>query len=147
MAENIWQKRKKALLCIAGLAGGNVVIAAPPKPGGEIPSHIALTGADFVMCGMIYETYFGEKVSKSTIVEILGVGGVIVAVAGGGGYAIAKTASGFIAELANLLGPLGWMASGLLAAGGTTLLGLCWMMIVDSAYGKKVTLREAVSGN
>ena len=146
MTEYVWQKRRKALLHIAELSGDNVVIAEPPKPGGEIPSHITITSADFVMCGMIYEIYFGEKILKSSIIEIMSVGGMIVAIAGGSGYAIDKTAAGFVAEVANLLGPLGWMASGLLSAGGTALVGLCWMWIVESAYGKKTTLREAASG-
>jgi hypothetical protein len=95
------------------------------------------------MCGMIYEAYFGEKLTKDDILEVFGVLGVLIVVAGGGGYAIAKGATGIIAEFTNLLGPLGWMASGILAAGGTGLLGLTWMAMVDYAYRNRVTLKQA----
>jgi hypothetical protein len=143
MAKKIWQKRRKALLQIAGTSGINIVFAGAPKPGAEIPSHIALTGADFFMCAMIYELYFGERISKDSILEILGDAGLLVVIGGGGGYAIAKGASGLIAEFTNFLGPLGWMASGLLAAGGTAALGLIWVALVDWAYRNQSSMTEA----
>ncbi len=145
MAKNIWKKRRKSLLQIAGFSGANVVLSGTPKPGAELPSHIALTASDFVMCGMIYEQYFGESISKDSILKTLGAAGVLLVVAGGGGYAIAKGASGLIAEFTNILGPIGWMASGLLAAGGTALLGLLWIAIVDIAYRNQITLEEAAN--
>lgn len=143
--KKLWEKRRISLLQIAAFSGINVVFAGAPKPGVEIPAHIALTGADFVLCAMIYEQYFGERISKEEIVEVLGAAGFLLVVAGGGGYAIAKGASGLVAEFANFLGPLGFMASGLLAAGSTTLLGLAWMAIVDLAYRERGSLRAAVS--
>jgi hypothetical protein len=143
MAEGIAGKRITALLEILAFSGANIVFAGPPKPGAEIPTHIALTGADFVMCALIYHKYYGEQISGAKVEEILGAIGLIVAMAAGGGYAIAKSASGLIAEFTNFLGPLGWMASSLLAAGGTALLGLIWLAIVDLAYRKDESLLEA----
>jgi hypothetical protein len=140
MAKKIWQKRRKALLQIAAVSGASVVFTGTPKPGAEIPSQIALTGADFAMCAIIYQLYFDERISKDRIVEILGHLGLLMVVAGGGGYALAKGASGLIAEFTNLLGPIGWMASGILAAGGTSVLGLTWVAIVDWAYRNESSL-------
>lgn len=143
--KRLWEKRRKSLLQISAFSGINVVFAGAPKPGGEIPTHIALTGADFVLCAMIYEQYFGERISTAEITEVLGAAGLLLVVAGGGGYAIAKGATGLVAELTNFLGPLGWMASGLLAAGSTALLGLVWMAIVDRAYRERVSLSTAAA--
>ncbi len=106
------------LLIIAEFSGGNVVIGGVPKPGVEVPSHVALIATDMVMCAMIYEECFSENISEGSTIEILGKVGILIAVAGGGGYAIAKSASGFIAEITNLFGPMGWITSGILAAGG-----------------------------
>lgn len=144
MTKDVSKKRKKAILGIAGFALGNVVFSGAPKPGVEIPSHIVLTGADFIMCYMIYHTYFGDsKISNEDVIETLGVLGIVMGVAGGGGYAIAKSATGLVAEVTNFLGPLGWMASGLLAAGGTAALGLAWLAVVEWAYSKNMTLKAA----
>lgn len=144
MSKSIWGKRRKVLLKIAEFSAGNVVIGGAPKPGAEIPSHIALIATDMVMCAMIHEEYFSESISEHSILEILGKAGILLVVAGGGGYAIAKSASGLIAEVANFFfGPIGWITSGMLAAGGTALLGLLWMTIVDWAYRKQVTLKDA----
>lgn len=140
---SLWTKRRRALWKIAGVAGANVAFSGAPKPGAEIPAHIVLTAGDFVMCGLIYEEYFGEKLTKDDILEVFGAAGLLLIVAGGGGYAIAKGATGILAEFTNLLGPLGWMASGILAAGGTGLLGFLWMAMVDYAYRNKVTLKQA----
>lgn len=118
MAESLFAKRTQSLIAVAGVAGANIVFSGAPKPGVEIPSHIVLTGADFAMCAGIYYLYFGENITKDGILGILGDSGILVVVAGGGGYAIAKGASGLVAEFTNFLGPIGWMASGLLAAGG-----------------------------
>lgn len=134
MADNIWDKRRKSLWKIAGVAGANIAFTGAPKPGAEVPTQIVLTGADFVMCALVYEEYFGERISTQGVYEMLGAAGMLVAVAGGGGYALAKGASGLIAELTNWLGPIGWMASSLLAFSGTTALGLTWMALVDYAY-------------
>lgn len=143
MSKSMWNKRRKTLLKIAEFSAGNIVIGGVPKPGAEIPSHIALIATDMVMCAMIYEEYFSESISEHSILEILGKTGILLAVAGGGGYALAKSASGLIAEVTNFLGPIGWITSGILAAGGTALLGLLWMTIVDWAYRKQVTLKDA----
>jgi hypothetical protein len=97
------------------------------------------------MCAAIHYEYFGERISKEQIIETLGLSGLLVIVVSGAGYGIAKVASGAIAELTNFLGPLGWMASGLLAAGGTATLGLIWMAIVDYAYRKRVPMSEAAT--
>lgn len=105
--------------------------------------HIVLSGGDFVMCTMIYNEYFGGELSEANIIKILGCGGVLIVAVGGGGYAIAKSATGLVAEFANFLGPLGWMASGLLAAGGTAALGLIWMGICEYAYSKGVSMERA----
>jgi hypothetical protein len=145
VAESIWKKRKKALLTIAALSGTNIAFTGAPKPTLEIPSQIALTGSDFAMCAAIHYEYFGERISKEQIIETLGLSGLLVLVVSGAGYGIAKVASGAIAELTNFLGPLGWMASGLLAAGGTATLGLIWMAIVDYAYRKRVPMSEAAT--
>lgn len=101
MSKSIWGKRRKVLLKIAEFSAGNVVIGGAPKPGAEIPSHIALIATDMVMCAMIHEEYFSESISEHSILEILGKAGILLVVAGGGGYAIAKSASGLIAEVAN----------------------------------------------
>ena len=143
MTKSIWRKRRKVFLKIAEFSAGNIVIGGVPKPGAEIPSHIALITTDMVMCTMIYEEYFSESISEHSILEILGKAGILLAVAGGGGYAIAKSASGLIAEVTNFFGPIGWITSGMLAAGGTILLGLLWMTIVDWAYRKQVSLKDA----
>ena len=142
MSKSFWGKRRRVLLKIAEFSAGNIVIGGVPKPGAEIPSHIALIATDMVMCAMIYEEYFSESISEHSILEILGKAGILLVVAGGGGYAIAKSASGFVAEATNFLGPIGWITSGILAAGGTALIGLLWMTIVDWAYRKQVTLKE-----
>ena len=105
MSKGIWRKRRKVLLKIAEFSAGNVVIGGAPKPGAEIPSHIALIATDMVMCAMIYEEYFSENISGHTIIEILGKAGILLVVAGGGGYAVAKSASGLIAEVTNFFGP------------------------------------------
>lgn len=138
-------KRRKSAFLIAGAAGGNVIFSAAPKPTVEVPAHVALTLADFVMCGAIYEIYYGEHLSEESILAILGDAGVVIAVAGGGGYAIAKGASGLVAEVTNFLGPLGWMASGLLAAGGTVFLGLIWWGVVDVAYRNDKPIEEVAA--
>ncbi len=143
MTKSMWRKRRKTLLKIAEFSAGNIVIGGVPKPGAEIPSHIALIATDMVMCAAIYEEYFSERISEHSILEILGKAGILIAVAGGGGYAIAKSASGLVAEVTNFFGPIGWIASGILAAGGTALLGLFWMTVVDWAYRKQVTLKDA----
>lgn len=145
MASPIWKKRRTALLQIALLAGGNVAITAAPKPTVEVPTSIALTGADFVMCAMIHQIYFGEEIDKTAVIDTLGAAGLLVVVAGAGGYALAKTTNGLIAEFTNILGPLGWMASGLLAAGGTAILGLSWMFICDYAFRNRISLKKAAS--
>ncbi|OQY97863.1 MAG: hypothetical protein B6D35_13335 [Candidatus Brocadia sp. UTAMX2] len=144
MSTCIWKKRRKTVLKIAEFSAGNIVIGGAPKPGAEIPAHIALIATDVVMCAMIYEEYFSEKISEHSILEILGKSGILLIVAGGGGYMIAKSATGLIAEITNFLGPIGWITSGFLAAGGTALLGFVWMTIVDWAYRKQVTLKDAV---
>jgi len=145
MAGSIWSKRKKALLTVASLAGANIVFTGVPKPTVEIPTQIALTGSDFAMCAAIYYEYFGERISREQILETLGLTGLLVIVAGGAGYGIAKVATGAVTEVANFLGPIGWMASSLLAAGGTAALGLIWMAIVDYANRKRVPMSEAAS--
>lgn len=143
MSKGLWRKRRKVLLKIAEFSAGNVVIGGTPKPGAEIPSHIALIATDMVMCAMIYEEYFSERISEHSILEILGKAGILLVVAGGGGYAIAKSAAGLIAEVTNFFGPIGWITSGILAAGETVILGLIWTTIVDWAYRKQVTLKDA----
>jgi hypothetical protein len=143
MAGSLTKKRWRAVLQIAAYSGANIVFAGTPKPGAEIPTQIALTGTDFVMCATIFYEYYNEQISQERILEILGAGGLIVAIAGGGGYAIAGGASGLIAEVTNWLGPVGWAASGLLAARGTALLGLIWLAIIDRAYSSGVGLEEA----
>ena len=143
MAKSIGEIRRKSLLIISGAVGGNIVFGGAPKPGAEIPSHIVLTGADFVMCAAIYNEYNGENISEESIIEVLSDAGILLIVAGGGGYAIAKGATGLVAEFTNFLGPIGWIASGLLAAGGTALLGLVWMYICDVAYNERLTLNKA----
>lgn len=72
MSKSIWGKRRKVLLKIAEFSAGNVVIGGAPKPGAEIPSHIALIATDMVMCAMIHEEYFSESISEHSILEILG---------------------------------------------------------------------------
>jgi hypothetical protein len=132
--KDLWDLRVQSILKIAGFAGGSLVFSGAPKPGAEIPSHIVLTGADFVMCGMIYHDYFGRRITQRSIVKTLGMTGLFVAITLGGGTLLAKGATGAFSEVANFLGPLGWMASGLLAAGSTGVLGLVWLFVVDSAY-------------
>lgn len=132
--KDLSSKRWRCLLGIGAVAGGNIIFTAPPKPTAEVPVAVVLTGADFVMCAAIYHEYFGERLTDGDIIDRLGGAGIITLVAGGGGYAIAKGASGLIAEFTNFLGPLGWMASGLLAAGATALLGAAWMMACDVMY-------------
>lgn len=143
MSKIIWRKRRKVFLKIAEFSAGNVVIGGVPKPGAEIPSHIALIATDIVMCAAIYEEYFCEHISEHSILEILGKAGILLVVAGGGGYAMVKSASGLLAEVVNFFGPIGWITSGMMAAGGTVLLGLLWTAIVDWAYRKHVTLKDA----
>jgi hypothetical protein len=143
MANNLWDKRRKSLLKIAAAAGANIAFTGAPKPGAELPTQVALTATDFVMCAMVYEEYFGERISTQGIYETLGAAGVLVAVAGGGGYIIAKSASGLIAEVTNWLGPIGWLASSLLAFGGTAALGVIWMAMVDYAYREGKSPSEA----
>ena len=138
MKKKLYKMRLDSGLTIAGYAGGNILFAAAPKPTAEVPSHIVLTAADFVMCAQIYSTYFGEEISEISILEILGDAGLLVAVVGGAGYALAKTATGFVAEAANFFGPLGWAASGILAAGSTAILGFAWLGFIDWAYRNKV---------
>ncbi|GJQ24648.1 hypothetical protein BIY37_04545 [Candidatus Brocadia sapporoensis] len=144
MSKSLWKKRRKTLLKIAEFSAGNIVVGGVPKPGAEIPSQIALIATDIVMCTIIYEEYFSERISEHSILEILGKSGILLVVAGGGGYMIAKSATGLIAEVNNFFGPMGWITSGILAAGGTALLGLVWMTVVDWAYRKQITLKEAV---
>lgn len=143
MSKSLWRKRRKALLKIAEFTAGNVVIGGAPKPGAEVLSHIALVATDVIMCAMIYEEYFNEHISDGSILELLGKAGILLVMAGGG-YAIAKSASGIFAEFTNFLGPVGWITSGILAAGGTALLGLIWMTIVDWAYRKHVSRKDAI---
>jgi hypothetical protein len=145
MAKNLWQKRKSAFLQIAAFSGGNIVLSGAPKPTIEVPTAVVLTGADFVMCGMIHNVYFGEEIDKMKVLKVLGVAGAIVLVAGGGGYALAKGASGLVAEVTNWMGPVGWIASGLLAAGATAILGLTWMAICDYAYRKDLVVEAAAA--
>jgi hypothetical protein len=142
--KDLTEKRVSCILQIAAFAGGNIVFGGAPKPGLEVPTHVALTAADFAMCTLIYHEYYKATIAQHDIIAMLGGAGLLVVVAGGGGYALAKGASGLIAEFTNFLGPLGWMASGLLAAGGTAVLGLCWMYLVDQAYAEGITVGDAV---
>lgn len=101
MSKSLWKKRRKTLLKIAEFSAGNIVVGGVPKPGAEIPSQIALIATDIVMCTIIYEEYFSERISEHSILEILGKSGILLVVAGGGGYMIAKSATGLIAEVNN----------------------------------------------
>lgn len=84
MSKSIWGKRRKVLLKIAEFSAGNIVIGGTPKPGAEIPSHIALIATDMVMCAMIYDEYFSDRISEHSIIEILGKAGILLVMAGGG---------------------------------------------------------------
>lgn len=142
MNTTLTKKRVKSLINIANLAGTSVAIIVPPIPTFEVPKQIFLTGSDFAMCYMIYEEYFDDSIYKQEMTEILTDAGILTLVAAGTGYIITRILSGLLAELTNILGPLGWMASGLLEVSQTALLGLVWMYLVEKAYREKITLKQ-----
>jgi hypothetical protein len=138
-------KRVDSLLLIAGVAGASGFATFVPTPALEAPKQVVLGAADIGMCLGIYKIYFKEKISEKSILEIMGGAGISGAIAGGGGWVIAKGATGLLNELGNLGGPVGWATSGVIASSATAMLGIAWMIYCDKRFRKLFPSKERTS--
>jgi hypothetical protein len=139
------EKRIDSLIVIISAAGIGGFATFIPTPSGEIPKQVALSAADIAMCLEIFHIYFREKITEIGLFTLLSGAGLIAASAGGTGYVIAKAASGILHEFGNLIGSGGWALSGAVAASGTAMLGLSWMVFCDKRYRQLYPITEKAS--
>lgn len=131
---NLTHKRKKVSLIILSTVSGSAIVAGTPGVNLDLAKQVFLTIADIAMCMLIWDIYFEKnlynKNIKSIVLELF----FVVIVSGITAYITSKAITVFGDRLIQLLGIMGWVSLGAIAALATILLGTSWGFYCDDLY-------------
>ena len=105
-----------------------------PKPTFEVPAELATIISDVSKFIKIWELYFNRPISPNDIMVIIKKAGISKAMRNVALYTGIKVADGFVNEIANLVGPLGWLAEGIVAGSISLITGLLWIQFCHDLY-------------
>lgn len=129
LAKNRWE----AAVIVTGGVLGVGGLSAAPTPTLELPKQVTIVGADALMCLGIARCYFNDfddAALKSTFSKYAEAGGLGVLA----GYGVTKLIEALAAEALNFVPLAGWLASGLITAGVSGLIGSLFWVSCDRAF-------------